>query len=136
MTVFVCLDDHNGMLFNGRRQSMDSRLREQILDICAGRPLWMNSYSAGQFSAGIQNIRVAEDFLENGQAGAYCFVENMDISPAIELIERIVVFRWNHRYPADVYFPIEQFANRWELVSSKDFEGSSHPIITQEVYKL
>ena len=63
MILIVCLDDKGGMAFNRRRQSKDRVLREQILALTEGRPLWMNSYSALQFEDA-PNIRVDEAFLE------------------------------------------------------------------------
>ena len=38
MTVFVCIDDTMGMAFNGRRQSRDSAVVEDILATCGGVP--------------------------------------------------------------------------------------------------
>ena len=38
MTVFVCIDDTMGMAFNGRRQSRDSAVVEDILRSCGGVP--------------------------------------------------------------------------------------------------
>ena len=45
MILITCVDDKMGMLFNKRRQSMDSILRERVLKMCAGKKLWMNEYS-------------------------------------------------------------------------------------------
>ena len=69
MIIVVCLDDHGGMLFNRRRQSQDSCLRGRVLELCGEKMLWMNSYSAEQFSEAAPNIRVAENFLEKAGAG-------------------------------------------------------------------
>ena len=38
MKVFVCVDDGFGMAFNGRRQSRDSAVVEDILATCGGKP--------------------------------------------------------------------------------------------------
>ena len=50
MIAIVCLDDENGMLFNGRRQSRDRVVTERIALLAAGKKLWMNEYSAGLFA--------------------------------------------------------------------------------------
>ena len=136
MVLIVCLDDQNGMLFNKRRQSMDQYVRERIIELCSQQPLWMNSYSAGQFSEILPNFQIVEDFLDQADAGAYCFVENVDVTPVSDRVEKIIIFRWNRRYPADVKFPIALFSNRWRLDRAEDFVGSSHERITQEVYLL
>lgn len=136
MFLIVCLDEQNGMLFNKRRQSMDKVVRERIVNLCGHRPLWMNSYSASQFTERLSNFHIAEDFLDQAGTGSYCFVENEDVAPVSDRVEGIVLFRWNRRYPADVTFPVEQFCHRWRLNSTEDFAGSSHERITQEVYLL
>jgi len=48
MIVITCLDQKNGMMFNHRRQSQDSVLREHVAKLVANLPLWMNHYSASQ----------------------------------------------------------------------------------------
>ena len=50
MIRIVCVDDHNGMMFNHRRQSQDRVLRADILELTGGKKLWMNAYSRKQFA--------------------------------------------------------------------------------------
>lgn len=135
MNIAVCLDDRNGMLFGGRRQSKDQYLRQQLLQLAGSNGLWMNGFSAKQFES-TDMIRVAEDFLEIAPQGNWCFVENMDILPYKEKIERIVIYRWNRLYPSDVKFPVEVFSDSWHPVSSRTFPGYSHDEITEEIYQL
>lgn len=45
MTGIVCLDQEDGLLFNGRRQSRDRVVTEKILSMTEGKPLWMSAYS-------------------------------------------------------------------------------------------
>ncbi len=134
MKIIVCLDKHDGMLFAGRRQSKDRILRQQALALAGTHPLWMNGYSALQFTEG--NIAVHENFLENAPQDAWCFVENTDITPWLSQIRQVAVYRWNRHYPATDYFPTALFADKWQLVSSREFAGSSHDTITEEVYSL
>ena len=49
MILIVCVDDHNGMMFNHRRQSQDRILRGDILELAEGKILWMDAYSKKQF---------------------------------------------------------------------------------------
>ena len=37
MILIVCVDDHNGMMFNHRRQSQDRVLRADILELTDGK---------------------------------------------------------------------------------------------------
>ena len=50
MIIISCVDDDMGMMFNHRRQSQDRVLRERVLEATKGKKLWMNHYSAKQFS--------------------------------------------------------------------------------------
>ena len=135
MNIAVCLDDKNGMLFCGRRQSKDQYLRRELLQLAQPNVLWMNSFSAKQFEDG-DAIQVSEDFLELAPQGQWCFVENMDILPYKEKIEYLAIYRWNRHYPSDVKFPVEAFCDAWQLVSARSFPGYSHDEITEEVYRL
>ena len=132
MIVVVCLDNKNGMLFGGKRQSIDRALRQRLLEIAKGSALWMNGYSAGQFSEA-SGIVVDEAFLEKAGQGEYCFVENAQIQPYRDKIEKIVAYRWNRDYPSDRKFPAELLTDcesRW------DFPGNSHDNITEEIYRV
>ena len=135
MKIVVCLDDGDGMLFNNRRQSKDSALRRHLLQTVAGGRVWMNAYSAAQFSPE-DGISVDEAFLEKAAPEDYCFVENEDISAYAHKVSGVILYRWNRQYPADRRFPVELFSARWKLVSREEFSGNSHPVITQEVYSL
>ena len=134
MKLIVCLDDQNGMLFNGRRLSKDSCLRKRILEVTQSEILWMNGYSAKQFADVEQVWKVDEDFLREAQPGEYCFVENVDISACTERVEELIVYRWNRLYPSDTVFPFGKFSH-WSKVSSFEFLGSSHEKLTEEVYR-
>ena len=136
MQLIVCLDDRDGMLFNRRRQSKDKAVCADILELTAGSKLWMNSYSAGQFDPEEKNIIADEVFLEKAGEQDYCFAENADISAYADKVGRVIVYRWNREYPADVRFPTEMFCCRWRLESRDDFTGNSHECITREIYEL
>ena len=136
MKIAVCLDDRNGMLFAGRRQSMDRLLREEFLKLTAGARVWMDAYTAQQFAQVQETITVDENFLTKAETDDWCFVERGDLQPVADRITEVVLYRWNRAYPSDRKFPMELFENRWELVSRYDFAGSSHEQITQEVYRL
>ena len=133
MILLVCVDDDMGMLFNKRRQSQDKVLRERILEISANGRLWMNHYSAQQFDPATHpQINIDDDFLNEAVPGEFCFAENVDVIPYEQWIEKIVVFKWNRRYPGDLHFGID--LTQWHLAETRDFAGSSHEKITEEVY--
>ncbi len=135
MVVIVCLDNNNAMSFNHRRQSMDRVVRERIVAIAGERKLRMSPYSAAQFANDIP-IDADTAFADKAVRGEVCFVEDAVALQKLKDIEKIVVFRWNTVYPADTYFPIHDFEERWKLIDKAEFAGYSHKTITQEVYAL
>lgn len=133
MIIIVCVDNNGGMMFNKRRQSQDKKLRERILDLTKDGRLLMNNYSYKLFGNSPQ-IKVDDNFLENCTKNDFCFVENSDVLPYKEKIQKIIIYKWNRSYPSDLKFPIS-FDKEWKLVSTENFAGSSHDKITEEVYE-
>lgn len=136
MNIIVCIDDAGGMLFAGRRQSKDRILRQEARTLTQGQPLWMNSYTARQFAEDGCEVVVDEDFLENAPADAWCFVENCPLMPYLSQIGKIAVYRWNRLYPSDIRFDLAEQIDGWRMISKREFAGSSHDRITEEVYQL
>lgn len=62
MIGIVCLDQEDGLLFNGRRQSRDRVVTEKILSMTEGKPLWMSAYSRRIFPEDAP-VCVAEDLM-------------------------------------------------------------------------
>lgn len=131
--IILTLENRNGMLFNHRRLSRDKKVCERILDYSKKKELWMNEYSKKLFVnlTDAEGIRVDEAFLDKAQS--VCFVENQDIMPYLPKIDTFILFRWNRDYPADFFFTVD--LSQWNLISTEDFEGTSHEKITMEVYK-
>lgn len=135
MTIIVCVDDNNGMLFHNRRQSRDSVLYKHIIEMIKGKKLFMNDYSAKLFSdEQKEHIVVQNNFLEIASENDYCFVENTELSSYQNNIQKIVLYRWNRVYPADTYFQFPLDKNKWKLQKTTDIKGNSHDVITEEVY--
>ena len=128
MILAVCVDDRLGISFGGRRQSKDSEVRKKLLKLSGGA-LRMSDYSARQFE---EPVHHGADYLSGAKNSDWCFAENADYEDFSGKIEKIILFRWNRHYPADLYF---RFPGKWTLVISKDFPGSSHEKITMEVYE-
>lgn len=129
MNVIVCVDDEGGMMFNSRRQSKDRELIKRVYEITADNRLWINHYSVPLFREE-DNIIVDDMFLQKAAYGDYCFVENERIPESS--IERLIVYKWNRRYPSD--FKLNIRLEDWSLSSSYEFAGYSHEKITEEVY--
>lgn len=131
MNIIVCLDDKNGYCFFGKRQSKDKVLRERVLSLTSKSVLWMNEYSAKQFEEG-GDFRVDNDFLHKASGGEYCFIENTAFT--LDNTEKVIIYKWNRRYPADMFFTYDLCSEGYTLVSSCEFAGNSHDTITEEIY--
>lgn len=133
MIVIACVDDRMGLSFCGRRQSSDRLLRQDVLQFAAGRPIWMDTYTAAQFSdCDPACLRTDEAFLSHAGSGELCFVERQSILPWKDEIEGVVLYRWNRSYPSTVSFdlPLRSFI----CTERVNFSGFSHELITREVY--
>lgn len=128
MILAVCVDDRMGLSLKGRRLSKDAALRARLWSLSGGR-LRMSEYSARQFS---EPVCSGEDYLTGAGPEDWCFAENRDYEAFAGSIEKIVLMKWNRRYPFDTEF---RFPGKWALVRSEDFPGTSHETITMEVYE-
>ena len=72
------------------------------------------------------------EFLEKAGELDYCFVEDLSLQEYENKISKLIIFKWNRVYPADRYFDIS--LEGWMLESIEEFEGSSHKLITKEVW--
>lgn len=132
MILAVCVDEKLGMLFNKRRQSKDRELRKDLLAL-TDQPLWVNSYTAKQFAEDEKvRLHIQEDFLDDIGEDELCFVENLPLDGHEHDITKLIVYRWNRIYPADVRFPYD--LSSWQLESEYEFTGSSHDRITRCIY--
>lgn len=136
MRVIICLDSKNGTLFNGRRQSMDRRVRDKIRLLSQNAPLWMNVYSAKQFDndhVPIHDLHVSEHFLDRAKENDFCFVEGLQLAPYQDRIKQLIIFYWNRCYPASQHFDLD-LNSSWVLRTEQGFSGSSHDNITLKIY--
>lgn len=128
MIIAVCVENRMGLMFQNRRLSKDALLREKLLELSGGS-LRMSVYSGKQFSG---PVYAGTDYLTGAGDGQWCFVENDDYLSCQDRIEKIVLFKWNRDYPADLYFT---FPGEWRMIHTEDFPGNSHDKITMEVYE-
>ncbi|HHV12419.1 MAG TPA: ribonuclease Z [Clostridiales bacterium] len=134
MIVILCIDDNNGMMFNHRRQSKDRILLEDVIAYSKENRLYLNEYSYKLFSGmGTENIIVDPEFLDRAGTGEYCFVEDRSLLSYEQKIEKLIIYKWNRRYPADLYLDIS-LGEPWKIADTKEFKGYSHEKITKEIY--
>lgn len=131
MTVYVCLDDRNGMLFNKRRQSRDAAV---LADIRAGIPgeLTIDPFSEKLIQGAQIPYVLAPEDLALLPEEAHFFIENR--VDAVSAASAVVIYRWNRHYPADTHWEIDLTACGFSLKETSEFPGKSHEKITKEVY--
>lgn len=133
MTLILCLDDENGMMFNHRRQSRDRVLISEMLSHIGNRRLFVSLYSVALFPADIPNITVADDPCADVAEGDFAFVEDTDPVAHWDRVTELILYRWNRLYPADKSFSGDMTA--FHLAETTEFVGSSHDKITKEIWK-
>ena len=132
MKLIFCIDNKNGMMFGGKRQSRDKILCENLLARIKGSKLWMSSYSAPLFS-GEGEILIDDNYEAKAEENDYCFIE--DKGYQIKDCKEIIIYKWNRLYPSDKMLDIDLKANGFKLISKRDFKGNSHEKITEEIYE-
>ena len=133
LIIIVCMDEKNGMIFNGRRQSQDQEVIKKMLEYAKGKPLWINDYSAQLFREDQQKqIKITENFFDLDEDDI-CFIENIRLDRCHEKVKKVIVFRWERVYTADVYFNFK--LDNFCLASTEILKGSSHKEILIETYE-
>lgn len=133
MTIYVCLDDKNGMLFNKRRQSRDAAVLE---DIQAGIPetLTIAPFSEKLIRGAQIPYALAPEDLTALSPDAHFFLEDKPSLDVLSMADAVIIYRWNRHYPADTHWDIELAECGFSLKETREFAGKSHEKITKEVY--
>lgn len=125
MNLIVCIANNNGIMFNKRRVSKDALLIERLKGITKENKIYVSEYSKPLFD-GFDNLVLSIENLTNND---FYFLEDEDYNGNID---KIIIYKWNRDYPADKYFDID--LSSYELISTQYFQGSSHDLITEEIY--
>lgn len=125
MTLILWSGKNGEMMFNHRRCSRDRAVIEDILSMHAPTDICVSAYSASLFDGAcvICDLANAKEKV--------LFLEDLPLLPALEQAQKIIVYRFDRTYPADVRLEIPQ---SFSLTESLDFSGFSHDKITREVY--
>lgn len=127
MTLYICLDDRNGLQFNKRRQSRDSALLEDIRSRLTGN-LLIEPFSE-------KLIREAEiPYVLPPETAADYFAEDIPPEELLAQTTKLVLYRWNRHYPSDVVWEPDLESLGFVLEETSEFPGTSHEKITREVY--
>lgn len=126
MTVILWAGKNGEMMFNRRRCSRDGEVISDILTMYESSEICVSPYSASLF----EGARVISGVAE--AEGGVLFLEDLPLAPALEQARKVIVYRFDRTYPADVRLTIPQ---DFCMTGSREFAGFSHEIITREVYE-
>lgn len=131
MILISCAENALGLRFNRRRCSRDRAVCGRILER-AGNELWLAESGAGLFREFPEAaLHIVSDPSQVPEGG-YCFWE----TPAPEAEpERILLYFWNRDYPSDEKFAFPGGEECWRMTEETDFEGFSHPQVTERLYE-
>ena len=135
MTVIVCIEDRGGMLFMKRRLSKDRILTENVAETVGDGILYISEFSEALFSDSDISVMSVSNPLISADEGDFVFIENLELKDYIEKIKKLIVYKWNRKYPFDFSLDIEPLKCGFKLIESCDFKGSSHDKITREIYE-
>jgi hypothetical protein len=133
-TVAVCVDDGQGLMLFGKRQSRDRVLISEFVESNSDKRIYIAPFSKLLFEE-YPSVTVADDPFSVAAEGSAIFVENVRIDERLDSISTLIVYSWNRKYPSDVKFNVDPLKNGFKLKSSVDFRGSSHEKITKEIYQ-
>ncbi len=135
MNIIVCVDDKFGISFMGRRVSRDRVVIDDIIKTIGDKKLFIHPDSSVLFSDCSDIVIPDKNYLDMAKSGDYCFAEKSDYENYAQNIESVIIYKWNRRYPADLFFMIPLIEQK-EPTKTYKFKGNSHDIITKEVYQL
>ena len=91
-------------------------------------------YSEKLFMEAGADYVAEESFLSSAGKKDTCFVEDRHLAEWAERIDELVIYRWNRRYPADLYLDISPEALGFSLRETAEWQGTSHEKITKEIF--
>ena len=137
LNLILCVDKVGGMLFNNRRVSRDREVTADILKTVKGERLFVKPYSLKLFSEfdDYSLMTVCNDPLNEVSGGEWCFIEDEDVTPYLDKVERLLIYNWNREYPFELGFDMKILDEQFRLTDKRKFVGYSHEEITREIYR-
>ena len=128
-TLVVCTDERAGLSFTNRRLSSDKALYPWLASgLAPGESIHMAPYSAPLFKSVNASVDARDDFMTAEEG--FFFVERGDVDQSA--FDRVILVRWNRRYPSDRRFKVDSAMFR--KLESTDLVGAAHDRITIETY--
>ncbi|MBR3631345.1 MAG: hypothetical protein IKN55_12855 [Oscillospiraceae bacterium] len=134
MVLITCVDQKNGLSFNGRRQTSDSAVYADICNYAADHfcGIEMASSTMEAMSGYLRRIGSETNPAATEPKQAR-FAEMDDCQGLDTLYDTLILYRWDKTYPADTFLSIG--LQHYRLIEKQEMTGSSHKTIVKEVYK-
>ncbi len=132
ITVAVCVDDRGGMTFFGKRQSRD---RVLISELCESvqEKIYIHPYSKLLFEPHEERYVSADNPIDACPDGGICFIENISLAEHADVIETVILYKWNRVYPFDK--KLDLALDGFSVECESEFVGSSHDKITKLILR-
>ncbi|MCR5718894.1 MAG: hypothetical protein K6F80_07660 [Oscillospiraceae bacterium] len=138
MVLFVCADPENGVAFNSRRQTSDTAV---YADLCAFAEsnrcgITMTEYSrkaVARYLTKFQPLGLQHPIFTEEPQGFFSELQDCGDFMSIEEYSEVVLYRWDHVYPADTYLQLD--LHSLCKIDEQVLSGSSHEKITKETYR-
>ena len=132
MIAICCVDEGNGMSFEGRRCSQDRKMRDDLRSLFPC--LSMDAYAYSMFMK--DDVNYPYEICEDLSKCQYpCLIETIEPSHFASQLEQIVLYQWHRKYPSTIQMDINLHDESWECVNMHCFEGSSHDKITRAIFQ-
>ena len=96
MILICCVDERNGMSFEGRRTSQDRIMRDDLRQLFPA--LTMDAYAYSLFSQ--DDVDYCYEICEDLTQCSYpCLVELLPPSQFEPHLEKVVLYQWHRQYP-------------------------------------
>ena len=135
MTVILCIDDRGGMLFMKRRLSRDRELTADIEKSVGDGILYISDFSESLFADSNVSVMCVSNPLDSAGEDDFAFIENLQLENSLSKIKRLIIYKWNRKYPFDFSLDIIPTEHGFYLKEVEDFKGYSHDKITKEIYE-
>lgn len=122
MIVISCVDSGLRILSHEYLKKQYPQILQQMLQLTGNSKLWMNHTSAVLFDGMDANqVNVDEAFLNEAAPGEYCLVEEVDATPYLRWIEKVILFSVNADQDSSNQFVIP--LDNWVLKESQGCEN-------------
>lgn len=128
------IEEYSRKLFEPETLGKCVPVKESEVNVSAGET--ENNVSAKKSEVNVSVEKLYDNEHLDHFDGEYFFLENaqsiQNVMKQENGIEKLVLYYWNRKYPADQYFPID--LTEWSEESREEFPGNSHEKITKVTY--